>query len=177
MFGGCVDLRQERKIWLKWNNGHVTSGVGGWERPWTCRSISACALVQSEDLDGGLACSGKYLTQVFLFPYSWSSIWSNLSPGAELICSTLALCQVQPSHLLSLLCPVPNPSSLPLHSFLLIPLFSRQPLTAACLSAVTASAFILKVRYKENLQEPDIKNAQEVSPQVASRLEVFEIYF
>lgn len=100
------------------------------------------------------------MTQAFLFPYSWSSIWSNLSPGAELICSTLSLCQVHPSHLLSLLCPVPNPSSLPLHSFLLIPVFSCQPLTAACLSGVTVSAFILKVRYKETLQDPDIKSAR-----------------
>lgn len=83
MFWGCVGLRQEKKIWLKWDNEHVTSGIGGWGndrdlqlnqhlhlgpeyRPWQGAGILW------EGFDPG----------VFV-PYLWSSIRSNLSPEGE----------------------------------------------------------------------------------------------
>ena len=78
--------------------------------------------------------------------------------------------------LLSLLYPVPNPTSLPLHHFQLRP---PPPLPAnGCnmLSGVIAPAFLLRVRYNENLQEPGIKSMCEISPRAARPVEVFETY-
>lgn len=74
-----------------------------------------------------------------------------------------------------MLYPVPNPTSLPTFA----PLSAKtSPLVPAnncnLPSGFTAPAFILKIRYKEYLQEPSIKSMQEIIPEVACPLELFE---
>lgn len=106
-------------------------GVGEWQGP--SAKSAPTTLVLNTDPGRELAYSGKDLTQVFLFPYLWSSTWSNLSSeGDYFLASLYANCLLPIDSVCSTQCQIPPPS-LPLYHFLLRPLLSCQPPTATCL--------------------------------------------